>query len=74
MNYEMVYEFLEASQVASGVGVPIKPSPNYLDKSKAAGEPQYIVIHLRNQAKRGEYYPLRDLIEQNEEVFKALVK
>jgi hypothetical protein len=74
MNYEMVYEFLEASQVASGVQVPIKPSPNYLDKSKAAGEPQYIVIRLGNQAKRGEYYPLRDLIEQNAEVFKALVK
>ena len=40
----------------------------------AAGEPQYIVIRLGNQAKRGEYYQLRDLIEQNAEVFKSLVK
>lgn len=74
MTYEAGYEFLDASQVGSGVQVPVKPSPNYLDKAKAAGEPQYIVIRLGNQAKRGEYYQLRDLIEQNAEVFKSLVK
>ena len=68
------YEILDESKVDSRVLVPIKPDPNYLDDSKAPGEPQYIVIYMKNSHRRGEYYQLRDLIEQNAEVFKALVK
>lgn len=67
------YEFLDASQVGPDVRVPVKPAPTYLDKSKAAGEPQYLVIRLGNEFKRGEYYQLRDLVEQNVDTFKALV-
>ncbi len=68
------YEILDESKIDSRVLVPIKPDPDYLDKSKAPGEPQYIVIYMKNSHRRGEYYQLRDLIEQNAEVFKALVK
>lgn len=51
----------------------VRPSPAYLDKSNAAGAPQYLVISLGNQFKRGEYYQLRDMVERNVEVFDALV-
>lgn len=70
---EASYEFLEASQIGFGVQVPVKPIPTYLDTSKPAGAPQYLVISLGNQHKRGEYYQLRDLIERNVDTFKSLV-
>lgn len=70
---DLGYEFLEPSQVGPDVRVPAKPNPAYLDKSKPAGAPQYLVIRLGNEDKRGEYYQLRDLIERNAETFKALV-
>ncbi len=70
---DMGYEFLDASQVGRDVRVPVKPAPGYLDKSRPAGAPQYLVVRLGNQFKRGEYYLLRDLIEQNVHIFKALV-
>lgn len=70
---EASYEFLDASPIGSGVQVPIKPNPTYLDASRAAGAPQYLVIRMDNQHKRGEYYQLRDLIERNVDVFKSLV-
>lgn len=68
------YEFLDVSQVGPGVQVPIKPDPAYLDASKPAGAPQYLVIRLGNQHKRGEYSQLRELIERNVDTFKSLVK
>ena len=70
---DMTYEFLKASQVRPDVGVPVKPNPAYLDTSRPAGAPQYLVVRLGNAYKRGEYYQLRDLVEQNVEIFKALV-
>ncbi len=70
---EASYEFLEASHIGFGAQVPIKPHPGYFDASTPAGAPQYLVIRLGNQHKRGEYDQLRDLIERNVETFKSLV-
>lgn len=67
------YVFLDTMQPGEEVYVPVKPNPDYLDASKAAGEPQYIVIRLSNDQKRGEYFLLRDQIEQNIDMFKSLV-
>lgn len=62
---EASYEFLDASQIGFGVQVPLKPNPAYFDTSRPAGAPQYLVIQMDNQYKRGEYYQLRDLIERH---------
>src|SRR5690606_3303883 len=67
------YIFLDTVRAGDEVYVPVKPSPDYLDASKAAGEPQYIVIRLTNDQRRGEYFQLRDQIEQNLEIFRSLV-
>lgn len=70
---EVSYEFLDASQLGFGVQVPVKPNPGYLDPSRPSGTPQYLVLTLKNQHKRGEYYQLRERVEQNVDVFKSLV-
>jgi len=67
------YFLVDPSQMDARTAVPIQPDPTYLDPSKPAGAPQYLVVKLDNQHKRGEYYQLRDLVERNVETFKSLV-